>query len=273
MKIGIFSKIYEGDLESVFKQMSEDGIQATQFNLTSAGLETMPLNYNQEDLDRIKEVSHKVQIDLAAISGTFNMIDPDLDARHDGIKRFEVLCEIAHHLEIPIISLCTGSKNPNSKWEWDERNLLDSSWQDLLETTRIILPMAEKFGLVLGVETEASNIVNTPQKARQYLETFKSNHLKIIMDGANLFLPHQVEKMEETLTEAFEILGQDICLAHAKDLAKTQEIQFAPIGQGQLDFKLYLSLLREHKYEGPLIMHDIHVNQVVDSIQFLKEQD
>lgn len=123
MELGIFSNTYDGNLETVFKLINADGLTSTQFNLTTAGLETMPLVYNRYDLDEI--------IRLSAISGTFNMIDPDLDTRKDGIKRFRVLCEIANYLQIPIISLCTGSKNLKDKWAWDIRNLLDKSWEDL----------------------------------------------------------------------------------------------------------------------------------------------
>ncbi|MFR5077676.1 MAG: hypothetical protein ACLTDX_06390 [[Clostridium] innocuum] len=118
MKLGIFSKTYSGDLEVVFKKMADDRIEYTQFNLSSAGLETMPLSYETKQLDYIKSLAAKYHIVLQAISGTFNMIDPNITQRKDGIRRFVVLCEIADYMNIPIISLCTGSKNRENKWKW-----------------------------------------------------------------------------------------------------------------------------------------------------------
>jgi len=37
MQIGIFSKTFEGDIETVFQKMSDLEIYHTQFNLASAG--------------------------------------------------------------------------------------------------------------------------------------------------------------------------------------------------------------------------------------------
>ena len=270
MELGIFSKTYSGDLESVFASMRQDGLTSTQFNLTSAGLETMPLTYDPNVITKIKTTAEHYGIHLAALSGTFNMIDPDLNAREDGIQRFRVLCEIAQLLDIKVVSLCTGSKNPKSKWEWDDRNLSPEAWQDLIETTHRLIPMAERYDLILGVETEASNIVNTPQKARLLLDTINNDHLRIIMDGANLFLPHQVNQMKPILKEAFGLLGKDICLAHAKDLGASDSLSFTAAGKGILDFDTYLDLMRKAHYDGPLILHGLSPQQVSASVAFLK---
>lgn len=95
-----------------------------------------------------------------------------------------------------------------------------------METTEQILAFASNSNIILGVETEASNIINTPYKARKYLDSFKSKHLGIIMDGANLFLPSQINNMEAVLNEAFELLGKDIVLAHVKDISNGKELDF-----------------------------------------------
>ena len=270
MQIGIFSKTFEGDIENVFQKMSDLGIYHTQFNLASAGMETLPDSIDETAIERIRKATDKYKITLDALSGTFNMIDPDMQNREDGIKRFEVICEIANMLQIPIVTLCTGSKNPNDKWKWDDENLSDQAWNDLLKTTEQILEFAQKNNIILGVETEASNIINTPQKARNYLDKFQSKHLKIIMDGANLFLPSQIDKMESVLHEAFELLGEDIVLAHAKDIACGKDMNFVAAGQGILNFKLYIHLLKKYNYHGALIMHGLSEKQIPDSMNFLK---
>lgn len=271
MELGIFSKTYAGNLEQVFAQMHRDHIYVMQLNLLSAGMETMPEDYRAQDLDRIAALAKRYQIRLAALSGTFNMIDPDLVQRKEGIRRFAVLCEIASYLHIPIITLCSGSKNKESKWKWDDENAGKEAWNDLLATTEAILKDAVTHRIILGVEPEASNVVNTPEKARAYLDTFHSPYLKIVMDGANLFHTQQIHAMQETLRHAFALLGKDICLAHAKDLGHTDEICFVAAGQGILDFALYLELLRQYHYDDALIMHGLADDQVQESAAFLKE--
>lgn len=114
--IGIFSKTYSGEtVDKVFENMTSDGIYSTQFNLLSAGIETMPAAIDEEKVIEIERAVKKYNIKICALSGTFNMIDPDIEVRKDGCKRFDLLCQIASRLNIPVVSLCTGSKNPQSK--------------------------------------------------------------------------------------------------------------------------------------------------------------
>lgn len=288
MEIGVFSRTYEtGDLRDTFTRMRRDGMTHTQFNFSNAGLPTLPETIAEGDIVRIRETAEEFGITIDAVTGTFNMIDPDEDARARGCAQFSVQCRAARELGIPVVSLCTGSKNLQSKWKWHDDNLLDSSWDDLMRSTEIVLRHAEDNGIVLGVETEASNIINTPARARRYLDTFKSPHLKIIMDGANLFRPAEVPEMERILREAFEILGKDIVLAHAKDFAyaaapagsgagagasaQPAQLDFVAAGRGVLDFPLYVRLLKESGYKGALIMHGLSEAQIPESLAFLKK--
>lgn len=272
MEIGIFSRIYEiRDLEETYIRMTEHDIYHTQFNLTNAGMPSFPDYIDEEKLEKIKNLTSKYKINLDALSGTFNMIDPDLEARKKGCEQFEIQCNIARILDIPIVSLCTGSKNKKSKWQWHEDNLKQSSWDDLMASTDYILKYAIDNNIILGVETEVSNIINTPMKARKYLDMVGSPNIKIIMDGANLFLPEQVNDMTKALKEAFDILGEDIVLAHGKDFVVDGDIDFVPVGKGVLDFSYYISLLNQINYQGPLIMHGLSEEQVPMSKKFLEE--
>lgn len=270
MQLGIFSKTYVSNLEETFQKMKKEGILNTQFNLASAGMETIPDTVEIRTIKHIKKMADQFGIHMCALSGTFNMIDPDIEKRKEGIERFRHLCMIAEVLEIPVVTLCTGSKHPTNKWKWDDRNESEEAWNDLLDTTNQIIPFAQKHNLILGVETEVSNIINTPQKARKYLDTIASEHLKIIMDGANLFLPEQIGNMKQVLEDAFSCLGKDIVIAHAKDLTKSSDLAFVAAGEGVLDYKTYLSLLKQYNYNGPLIMHGLAEEQIPTSLTFLK---
>ncbi len=271
MKLGIFSRTYEiSDLEETYKRMTAEGIYHTQFNFSNAGIPTLPESISDKDMERIRTLTEKYGITIDALSGTFNMIAPDMEERKNGCKQFETQCRLAQELNIPIVSLCTGSKHPNNKWKWHDDNLKPSSWDDLMRTTEEIISYAEKYNVVLGVETEASNIVCTPELARKYLDDTGSENLKIIMDGANLFRPEQVKDMTAVLDHAFELLGKDIVLAHAKDFSLDGELAFVAAGEGILDFKHYIQLLKQYKYDGALIMHGLSEEQVATSKKFLE---
>lgn len=272
MEIGIFSKTYAGSgLEETFMRMTSQGIYHTQFNLLSAGLPTLPEQADWEILEKIRKTAQKYHVTLDALSGTFNMIDPDEERRKKGCRQFALQCRVAGALGIPVISLCTGSKNPESKWKWHEDNRTEKAWSDLMHTTEEILFWAEREDVVLGVETEAANIINTPQKARKYLDAVGSDHLKIIMDGANLFRKEQAGDMKNVLDEAFALLGKDIVLAHAKDFCLRDTICFTAPGEGILDFAYYTELLHRAKYQKALIMHGLSEEQVPASLRYLEK--
>lgn len=271
MEIGVFSKTYETrDLRDTYRRMTGQGIYHTQFNLANAGLATLPEDIRDEDIEQIRKLTEEFGITIDAITGTFNMIDPDEEARGKGCGQFAVQCRIARELNIPVVSLCTGSKNPESKWKWHDDNLKRSSWDELMRSTEAVLKYAEDNHVYLGVETEASNIINTPARAREYLDTMGSPWLKIIMDGANLFRPRQVPDMRNVLAEAFDLLGGDIVLAHAKDFSLDGDLSFVAAGQGMLDFLYYIGLLEKSGYEGALIMHGLSEQQVPESMRFLE---
>lgn len=271
MEIGIFSKTYEAsELEEVYRRMTADGIFHTQFNFSSAGLPTLPEEVPEEAVIKIRELTKQYQVKLDVLSGTFNMIAPDLEERQLGCRQFRTQCRLAQELAIPIVSLCTGSKNPESKWKWHEDNVKQSSWDDLMHTTEEILSYAEEFDVILGIETEASNIICTPELARKYMDAWGSEHIKIIMDGANLFRPEQVTDMKAVLDHAFEILGKDIVLAHAKDFDLHGNLEFVAAGEGILDFSYYITLLKKYEYRGSLVMHGLSEQQVSASKRFLE---
>lgn len=272
MDAGIFSKSYEvSGAEETFDRMTSQGIYHTQFNLLNAGLPTLPEQIDEEALEKVRKAAKKYHVTLDALSGTFNMIDPDEEERKKGCRQFALQCRIAKILGIPIVSLCTGSKNPESKWKWHEDNLTEKAWSDLMRSTEEILCYAEAENVVLGIETETANIINTPERARKYLDAVGSDHLKIIMDGANLFRKERAADMRHVLDEAFALLGKDIVLAHAKDFFLRETICFTAPGEGILDFAYYTELLKKAGYEKALIMHGLSEEQAPASLKYLEK--
>ena len=74
------------------------------------------------------------------------------------------------------------------------------------------------------------------------------------------------------LTEAFDLLGKDIVLAHAKDYYEAEKLEFTAPGQGALPWAHYMRLLRTSGYAGPLVMHSLEEAQVDESVTFLRKK-
>jgi len=75
----------------------------------------------------------------------------------------------------------------------------------------------------------------------------------------------------EILDEAFELLGRDIVLAHAKELGGDGHAGGLALGTGVLDWDHYFALLNESSYKGPIIMHGFEERDLGASVDFLRQ--
>jgi len=78
--------------------------------------------------------------------------------------------------------------------------------------------------------------------------------------------------MKEILEEAFSLVGNDIVLAHAKDLDHDGDAGHKAAGEGLLDYDLYVRLLHAHRFTGPLLLHGLTRAQVPGCLAFLRSK-
>jgi len=260
MKLGLITgEVKRDTIEEVFSVINGYGITDVQFTYESIVNEELPVEIDPAVAERAFSAACANGITISAVNGTFNMIHPDPFVLEDGIRRFKEIVKSCKTLNCPMVSLCTGSRNIYNKWRWHDDNLLPAAWDDLLRTAERILPIAEENDVILGVETEAANIVNTPEKARLFLDTMASGNLKIIMDPANLFQIGDAnhDNVRPIFDNAFELLGNDIIAAHGKDILPGDGIAFTSAGRGIVDFDYFISLLKSRGYDGSIIIHGI----------------
>jgi sugar phosphate isomerase/epimerase len=246
------------------------GAVSVQFDLASAVGRTFPSELTQDTVEAILAGFAQRQLKLAALSGTYNMIDPDPQARDAGAEGLNRVIALAPRLGTDVVTLCTGSRDPSNMWRKHPDNDTPEAWADLLVQMEEAVRVAEKHGVTLGVEPEISNTVNSVHKARRLLDEVRSPWLKIVMDGANIFQRGQLSNMRKVLDEAFELFGSDIALAHAKDLEKDGEAGQVAAGRGLLDYPYYLELLRTSGFEGSIILHALKPAEAKDRLAFVR---
>ena len=96
--------------------------------------------------------------------------------------------------------------------------------------------------------------------------------MKVIFDAANLLQPSTLHQQHEILSEAVDLLAADTVIAHAKDLTEDDSVGHVATGQGALDYKLYLRLLQQAGFKGPLILHNLSEEEVPGAVSFLREK-
>lgn len=273
MRLGIFTKTFHlPTLDAKLQAVKAFGMSDVQFNLSCAGLPSLP--DDPEELDAatcelIRETFARHGVNMAAVSGTFNMIHPDPAVREEGLRRLAVLAGACGELGTEIITLCTGTRDPDNMWRRHPDNDTAAAWRDLLHSMERALSLAEGYGVTLAFEPEVANVVDSAAKGRRLLDAMRSPQLKVIMDGANIFHAGELAHMHAILDEAFALLGADLALAHAKDLVRDGAAGDRAAGTGVLDYDHYLRLLRIAGYSGPLIMHSLREEEVGQTVAFL----
>lgn len=275
MRIGIFAKTFSRpSLEDVFEAVSGHGLRETQFNTSVAGLPSMPEELDPALADRIREAAAERDVAVAALSGTFNMAHPDPEVRRDGLRRLGVLVGACERLGTSTITLSTGTRDREDMWRRHPDNGTPEAWRDMLASVQEAIERAEDRGVTLAFEPEINNVVDSAQKARRLLDEIRSSRLKVVMDAANLFdakdPTRRLPRSREVLGEAFDLLGGDVVIAHAKDVKASGEVVAA--GRGDLDYGLYLGELRRTGFEGPLILHGLEEAEVEGSVSYLRQK-
>ena len=261
MELGMYSvELKRNSIEELFAAVREYGFTAMQFDYQSVYEEEMPLHIESEVTARILAAAKANGVKIVSVNGTFNMIDPDPAKRCDGIRRFEELAKHMHELECDFVTLCTGSRSREGMWRMHPDSLSDDAWADLLDSMAKVLDIAEKYDLILGLETEPNNAMNTPERCRALMDHFGTRRLKVIMDIANLFRPGMAKKqnVRAVMRHAFDLLGRDVQLAHGKDVLESDGVACTYAGNGIVDFAYFKELLAESGYKGCLLLHGLH---------------
>jgi sugar phosphate isomerase/epimerase len=252
MELGIFAKTFRRpDSRATLEAVRALGLRCVQFNFECAGLRSMPDEVPPSILASIADCSRETGVRLAALNARFNMAHPERKVRRLGLRRLQVAAEAAVRLQVPFLTLCTGSRDMENMWRAHPENRSPQAWADLLETMDEALEISARAGVSLAIEPEPGNVVSDARRAHALGESLRAGGLlKIILE------------------EAFDLLGQDLAIAHAKDLQGDDHT--CALGRGIVDFQTFFGLLQSVGFHGPVIMHGFEESEAPESTRFAR---
>jgi sugar phosphate isomerase/epimerase len=271
MTLGIFAKTFErASVGDVFDAVRAHGLEVAHLNMSCTGRPSLPASIPDSVAESIGEAATERNLTLAGVSGTFNMIHPDVSVRETGLRRLDVLAAACDAMGTDVITLCTGTRDPDDKWRRHPDNSTPTAWRDLCTSMKRALDIAETHNVVLAFEPEHANVVDSAQKGVRLIEEMGSDHLKVIFDPANLFETAPPDERRRLVKDGLDLLGDHIVMTHAKD--RRADGTFCPAGRGVLDYDHYLRQLRAHEFDVPLGLHGLDEAQVTDCLSFLRER-
>jgi len=256
MQLGIFSKTFDGtEPNVVLGAVRAAGYGAAQYNMACSGLAAMPDAISAEAAAAVANAARAQGVEITAVSGTYNMIHPDLAVRSAGHARLEVLAAACAAMGTKVITLCTGTRDPQDQWRAHADNGSADAWRDLLASMTVAIGIAERHDVMLGIEPELANVVSSAARARALIYQLGSPRLRIVLDPANLFEVASLDEQRNTVAAAIDLLADRIVMGHAKD--RHADGRFATAGTGVLDYPHYIACLKRAGFDGPLITHGL----------------
>lgn len=267
---GIFSRTFStANVSECFWQVKAHGFRGVQFNFISTGLPSLPDQIPDAVIDEVVLAGKEHQISVDAISATFNLTHPNENIIESGLVSLEAMAGAAKKIGCNLLTLCTGTLNPDNMWRRHPNNNTPAAWKALLRSMEKAILIAGRHDVYLGIEPEMDNIVNSAQKARDLIDEFRGGRIKVVFDPANLFEKTTLSEQHRIIDEAFDLLGDDIAVAHAKD--RHPDGSFAVAGKGVLDYRHFLAGLKKAGFNGSVIAHGLEAEDAGDVSEMLSE--
>ena len=155
MRLGIFAKTFaRPSLGETLDAVVTEKIGAIQFNMGAAGGPALPREVTAATADAVRAAVSARGLSMAAVSGTYNMAHPDPEVRADGGARLAALIAAAPCLGTRVVTLCTGTRDPDDPWRGHPENSSRAAWRDSAQQIAAALAAAEEHGVVLAFEPE-----------------------------------------------------------------------------------------------------------------------
>ncbi|WP_018181728.1 sugar phosphate isomerase/epimerase family protein [Kaistia granuli] len=271
MRLGIFAKTFSGSTPlTVLAACKAAGYRCAQFNMACAGLPAMPDEIPAATIDGIRQAVAETGVELVALSGTYNMIHPDPAVREVGMRRLGLMLAAARALDIPLVTLCTGTRDPVDQWAHHPDNTTPEAWADLLTEMDKAVALAEAASVDLGVEPEQANVVTSAEDGERLVAAIGSKRIRFVLDPANLFEIADRDTARQVVAEAIGRLGGRIAMAHAKD--RKADGSFATAGAGIVDFPDFFARLRAVGFDGPVVTHGLSAEEAPGVAAYLSRQ-
>lgn len=268
MQIGIFAKTFPGsDPLTVLSAAKHAAYACVQYNFACSRLPSMPSSVPEAAIAAISAARQATGVEIAALSATYNMIHPDVAVRRKGMASLAVAITTAARLAIPLVTLCTGTRDPDDQWRHHPDNSGSAAWRDLVDEMSRAAALAEAHGVLLGIEPEQANVVRDAADAMRLMKDVPSSALRVVLDPANLFERAAADEARGIVASAVDLLADRISMAHAKDRAA--DGTFTTAGKGVVDFTDFVGRLRAAGFDGPLVTHGLTESEAPEVSRFL----
>jgi sugar phosphate isomerase/epimerase len=192
-------------------------------------------------------------IDVVALGVFTNLIDPDDAERAANLAYYDRMMQIAALNGIPCVptecGFIPGKRGINA-------DTYEEAFEILLDSLKRLAEKAERYDVYIALEACVLDVVPSAKRAADLLAQVGSERIRILLDPANLIANSSEEDM-------FRYLAQHIGFFHGKD-RKLNDARGRLLGDGDIDWPLFLSLYHRHTEGAPFILEYVNATNVCD---------
>ena len=188
-------------------------------------------------------------VEVAAIGVFTNLLEPDERELDANIDYFERHMEIAEANGVPCVSTETGFV-PGRRGV--QLETYESAFARLVLSFRRLAVAAARHGVHVCLESCVLDPVPSAKRTRDFIAQVGSDRIKVLLDPANLIANSSEEDM-------FRYLAPHIGYFHGKD-RKVNDAKGRVVGDGDIDWPLFLDLYHEHCEGLPFILEYVNAD-------------
>ncbi len=188
-------------------------------------------------------------LEIASLGVFTNLLEPDELERKANLQYFDRMMQIAVFNEIPIVATECGFVLGQRGVSADR---YESTFERLKDSLSFLLERADHYDLTVALEPCILDVVPSAKRMGDLIRQLGSNRLKVLLDPANL-IANNTEK------EMFSHLADHIAYFHGKD-RKVNDTYGRAVGDGDIDWSLFLSLYHELTPDTPFILEYVNAD-------------
>ena len=194
----------------------------------------------------MKELCIENKVDIAVLGCYLNLCNPDPEQHKQIVEKYKAHIRFASVLGCGVVGTETGAVNVEYKYE--PANHTEEALNLFIENLKPIVKYAEQFGVIIAIEPVWKHIVCTIERARKVLDAINSPNLQIIFDPVNVLYTGNIDRQDEIIEQAFDLLRDEIAVVHCKDfVVEGDELKSIAAGTGGLNYPLLLKKIKQYK--------------------------
>ncbi len=229
---------------------------------------------SESEISEILSACREHDIEFYGLHVWANIIHPDLAERKRIHKLHAQAIGMAERLGMKFILTHTGGRSDQNKDRPHPLNWTKETWQMSVDAVKKILKDTAGSPIVLAFEAVNSCNNNTPKSHVRLKQDVGDDRVKVTLDPANMLQAGTFYRTTELINECFDLLGEDIMYAHAKDKVWVEmmpQFDAVPVGEGSMDYEQYLARLSRLKYPRCLFIEHLPAEQYPPSKKYIED--